>query len=124
MGGTGRCAGVSGNCNGLLSQLLHDLRVKNRRLILLFHANVFEHRPNTATGHSSVILATENTVNYSLKFIKPILNGEVDTYEIKEEAERAYTADIQEKLKGTVWMEGGCRSWYKKANGWNATVYP
>jgi hypothetical protein len=43
--------------------------------------------------------------------MKPILNGEVDTYEIKEEAERAYTADIQEKLKGTVWMEGGCRSW-------------
>jgi cation diffusion facilitator CzcD-associated flavoprotein CzcO len=80
--------------------------------------------PNTATGHSSVILATENTINYSLNFMKPILKGEVNTYEIREEAEKAWTAKIQQKLKGTVWMEGGCRSWYKKENGWNATVYP
>lgn len=80
--------------------------------------------PNTATGHSSVILATENMVNYSLKFMKPILNGDVRTYEVKKEAEVNWTQDIQEKLKDTVWMSGGCQSWYKTDNGWNATVYP
>ena len=80
--------------------------------------------PNTATGHSSVILATENMVNYSLKFMKPILNGDVRSYEVKKEAEIAYTKDIQEKLKQTVWATGGCQSWYKTDNDWNSTVYP
>ncbi len=46
--------------------------------------------PNTATGHSSVILATENQVNYSLNFIGPILRGEVRTVDVKESAERAW----------------------------------
>lgn len=80
--------------------------------------------PNTATGHSSVILASENMINYSLKFMKPILNGDVNTYEVKKEAEISWTKTIQDKLKNTVWMEGGCRSWYKRDDGWNSTVYP
>lgn len=80
--------------------------------------------PNTATGHSSVILASENMVNYSLKFMKPILNGDVRTYEVKKEAEISWTQDIQEKLKQTVWSTGGCQSWYKTDNGWNSTAYP
>ena len=80
--------------------------------------------PNTATGHSSVILASENMVNYSLKFMKPILNGDVRTYEVKKEAEISWTQDIQEKLKQTVWSTGGCQSWYKSENGWNSTAFP
>lgn len=80
--------------------------------------------PNTATGHSSVILATENMVKYSLKFIGPILRGDVARYEVKREAEESYTRDIQHKLKKTVWMNGGCQSWYKTDDGWNSTVYP
>lgn len=80
--------------------------------------------PNTATGHSSVILASENMVEYSLKFIERILNGDVKTVEVKHEAEVSWTKKMQEKLKDTVWMNGGCHSWYKTANGWNATAYP
>jgi hypothetical protein len=63
-------------------------------------------------------------VNYSLKFMKPILNGDVRTYEVKKEAQISWTREIQEKLKRTVWMSGGCQSWYKTDNGWNSTVYP
>ena len=80
--------------------------------------------PNTLTGHSSVILASENMVNYSLKFARPILNGDVETYEVKEEAERRWTEGVQRDLKNTVWMSGGCKNWYAKENGWNATTYP
>lgn len=81
--------------------------------------------PNTATGHSSVILATENMVNYALKFIGPVLRGEVDTVEVKQEAELEYTTAIQRDLKDTVWSSGGCNSWYfDRKTGWNSTVYP
>ena len=79
--------------------------------------------PNTATGHSSVILASENMVEYSLQFIKLILDGDVRTVDVKREAEMAYTADIQRSLKGTVFNSGGCHSWYTHGD-WNATVYP
>ncbi|SLM38692.1 hypothetical protein LPUS_08982 [Lasallia pustulata] len=80
--------------------------------------------PNTATGHSSVILASENMANYCLKFMKPLLKGDVKTFEVTHEAEVAWTREIQESLKETVWMSGGCRSWYKTPDGWNAVVYP
>lgn len=80
--------------------------------------------PNTATGHSSVILATENMINYSLPFIRKILAGDVKTVEVKKEAEVAWTKGIQAKLKNTVFSSGGCHSWYKTANGWNSTAYP
>jgi cation diffusion facilitator CzcD-associated flavoprotein CzcO len=80
--------------------------------------------PNTATGHSSVILASENMVEYSLKFIKKILDHDVKTFDVKKEKEIEWTKMIQEKLKDTVWHTGGCHSWYKTANGWNATAYP
>lgn len=80
--------------------------------------------PNTATGHSSVILASENMVQYSLKFIKPILKGDVAVVDVKHEAEVAYTREIQTSLKNTVWMSGGCSSWYYTNDGWNSTGYP
>ncbi|KAL1637979.1 hypothetical protein SLS58_009096 [Diplodia intermedia] len=81
--------------------------------------------PNTATGHSSVIMATENMVNYALKFIKPIVQGDAETAEVKKEAEEDYTRDVQRSLKDTVFGSGGCNSWYfDKKTGWNSSVYP
>ena len=80
--------------------------------------------PNTATGHSSVILASENMVAYTLQFIKRILSHEVRTFEVKKEKEIAWTENIQRSLKTTVFNTGGCRSWYVSANGWNSSAYP
>ena len=71
-----------------------------------------------------MILASENMVNHSLKFIKLILDGDVEEVEVKKEAEVAWTKMIQEKVKETVYQSGGCLSWYKVENGWNATTYP
>jgi cation diffusion facilitator CzcD-associated flavoprotein CzcO len=80
--------------------------------------------PNTATGHSSVVMASENMVDYAAKFIKLVLNGDAKTVDVKKEAEVAYTTDIQKKLKKTVFMNGGCNSWYFSKDGWNSTVLP
>jgi cation diffusion facilitator CzcD-associated flavoprotein CzcO len=80
--------------------------------------------PNTATGHSSVILASENMVNYSLHFIKKILAGDVKTVEVKKTAEIAWTKEMQDQLKHSVVGSGGCHSWYKTSSGWNSTAYP
>ncbi|KAL8838053.1 MAG: hypothetical protein Q9170_002289 [Blastenia crenularia] len=78
--------------------------------------------PNTATGHSSVVLASENMVEYSIKVIKKILRGDITTAEIKKESEVAWTKTVQERLKRTV-FNSGCHNWYQ-TDGWNATGYP
>ncbi|KAI9782399.1 MAG: hypothetical protein M1816_001897 [Peltula sp. TS41687] len=80
--------------------------------------------PNTVTGHSSVIMASENMVNYILKMIKPILQGNVGQMEVKRDVELAYAQEMQKALKKTVFSNGGCRNWYRSENGWNSVTYP
>ena len=80
--------------------------------------------PNTATGHTSVILTSENMIEYTLQFIEKILRNDVTTFEVKKEKEMAWTKEMQTKLKDMVWNTGGCRSWYQVSNGWNAVAYP
>jgi hypothetical protein len=63
-------------------------------------------------------------VELILKFVKPILNGEVKTVEIKKEAELEWARDTQSALKKRVWNTGGCVNWYQTDEGWNSTVYP
>jgi len=53
------------------------------------------HGPNVTTGHSSVILQSENMVDYSIKFISKVLGGEVEIAEVKKSAEVAYTREIR-----------------------------
>ena len=81
--------------------------------------------PNTVTGHTSVILASENAVNYILKLVRGIVQGDVRTYEIKESAERSWTAWVQDQLKNSLFNTGGCRNWYvDQKTGWNSSAYP
>jgi cation diffusion facilitator CzcD-associated flavoprotein CzcO len=80
--------------------------------------------PNTVTGHSSVILATENMTDYTMKFVKLVLSGDARTFDVKKEAETAYTQDIQKGLKNSVFQKGGCSSWYFTEDGWNSVALP
>lgn len=87
--------------------------------------------PNAATGHTSAIMASENSINYALRVIKPVLEGRASIASVKREAERQYSNRVQAALRNTVW-NSGCQSWYvKKASDgsetettWNAMSYP
>ena len=75
-------------------------------------------------GHHSVFLASENMVMYTIKMIRGVLNGEVDTVEVKKTAEIEWTKETQRKIKQTVFASSACTSWYKVEDGWNSTTYP
>ncbi|KAI9376741.1 monooxygenase [Aspergillus egyptiacus] len=79
--------------------------------------------PNSATGHTSALIAAENSVNYALRILKPVLRGEATSVEIKQEAEDRYIGDVQRALRQTVW-NAGCASWYLNSKRWNAMAYP
>ncbi|KAK7220048.1 hypothetical protein V2G26_008051 [Clonostachys chloroleuca] len=84
--------------------------------------------PNAATGHTSAILAAENSVNFALRIIKPILYQERGVVDLDANAEDRYVERIQHDLSKRVW-NSGCQSWYietspEKGKTWNAMSYP
>ncbi|ERT03339.1 dimethylaniline monooxygenase [Sporothrix schenckii 1099-18] len=85
--------------------------------------------PNTATGHTSTIMAAENSINFALRIIKPLLDGEGTQVDVKRSAEEQYVHRIQDALANTVW-NSGCQSWYidrtpgKEGKKWNGMTYP
>ena len=42
---------------------------------------------------------------------------------MRPEAEAAYNAEVQRRMRGTVW-NSGCTSWYQDAKGNNPTLWP
>ncbi|KAF3935817.1 hypothetical protein ABW19_dt0205651 [Dactylella cylindrospora] len=80
--------------------------------------------PNSLTGHTSVIMTSENMTNYALKMIAPILKGEVSDVEVKREAEAEYSQWIQASLQKTIWKNKEHAVWYIRKDGWNSSLYP
>ncbi|KAL5342085.1 hypothetical protein BJX70DRAFT_410826 [Aspergillus crustosus] len=79
--------------------------------------------PNTVTGHTSAVMAAENSVNYALRVLKPVLDGSAASVEVEASAEDAYIEQVQSALRKTVW-HAGCNSWYVNEKSWNAMGYP
>ncbi|WLF76857.1 hypothetical protein PVL30_000561 [Lodderomyces elongisporus] len=81
--------------------------------------------PNCITGHSSVVMAIENGIDYYLKVAKPVLQGKKKSVVVKPEAYDNWFTTIQKEIKKSVFGTafGGCVSWY--SNGAvNSTSYP
>jgi cation diffusion facilitator CzcD-associated flavoprotein CzcO len=80
--------------------------------------------PNTALGHSSVLLMIESQIRYLLSALDHLdRNGGV--LEVRADAERAWNDWIERRLARSVWNAGGCRSWYlHPRSGRNTTLWP
>ncbi|RCK55386.1 Baeyer-Villiger monooxygenase [Candida viswanathii] len=80
--------------------------------------------PNSATGHSSVVMAIENGVDYFAKTAKPILDGKAKSVRVTNEGYDKWFNAIQAELKKSVFGTpfGGCTSWYSNDKV-NATAY-
>jgi cation diffusion facilitator CzcD-associated flavoprotein CzcO len=66
--------------------------------------------PNTGLGHNSAIYIAEAQMDYVLEALKRIAAGE--SLEIPADEQEAYMAEVERLSAGTVWLSGGCRSWY------------
>ncbi|KAK0659781.1 hypothetical protein QBC41DRAFT_237011 [Cercophora samala] len=85
--------------------------------------------PNTATGHTSAVMAIENGVEFALRVIRPCLEGKASVVDVTEEAEGEFVGRVQEALGRTVFTSETCNSWYTardKETGrvWNGMTYP
>ncbi|MCW4355135.1 NAD(P)/FAD-dependent oxidoreductase [Hoyosella sp. YIM 151337] len=80
--------------------------------------------PNTGLGHTSMVFMIESQLNYVVDALKTIKRDNIATFEVSPEAQASYNASLQEQLKPTVWMTGGCASWYLDKHGNNTTLWP
>ena len=79
--------------------------------------------PNTGLGHNSIVFMIESQCNYVLDALRLMDARRAAELEVRPEVQAAYVR-VQEQMRGTVWTEGGCASWYLDAKGRNTTLWP
>ncbi|MGH3361962.1 MAG: flavin-containing monooxygenase [Nocardioides sp.] len=80
--------------------------------------------PNTGLGHSSMVFVIESQVAYIRDAIATMRRHEYATLEPTRAAQEKWNADIQRRMKRTVWSNGGCASWYLDEHGKNTVLWP
>ncbi|RUL66354.1 NAD(P)/FAD-dependent oxidoreductase [Dyella dinghuensis] len=82
------------------------------------------HGPNTVLGHTSMVYMLETQVEQALRLIRRAETLGVAVVEAGAEAQKRYIAWVDRKLRGTVWVTAGCKSWYMDKTGRNASIWP
>jgi hypothetical protein len=80
--------------------------------------------PNTGLGHTSIVFMIESQIEYVLGALRVMRRQGARTLEVKREAQDAYNAEIDAMTEGTVWVSGGCQSYYLDRNGHNSALWP
>ncbi|WP_040511608.1 flavin-containing monooxygenase [Gordonia soli] len=80
--------------------------------------------PSTGLGHTSMVYMIESQLNYLVDYLKTVRAQRITRTEVKLDSQRQYNNGIQHDLRNSVWVNGGCASWYKDANGNITTLWP
>ena len=79
--------------------------------------------PNTGLGHNSLVFMIEAQLRYLEGALRALRAPGARTLEVKPEAQARSYAEVQARMRKTVWASG-CRSWYLSADGRNDTLWP
>ena len=74
--------------------------------------------PNSGSGHMSAIYYAEAQARYIAQGL------EHPVTEPRAEAQAAWTSEVQRRSRGTVWLAGGCASYYLDRHGRNPSLWP
>jgi cation diffusion facilitator CzcD-associated flavoprotein CzcO len=80
--------------------------------------------PNTALGHSSVLLMIEAQIDHVLELLTLLNTRNAQAAEPLATAQNAYVADLDARLASTTWNAGRCTSWYLDRTGRNSALWP
>ena len=83
----------------------------------------FTFGPNSGPGHSSALVYMEAQIEYIVDAVSSIIDGDLQSLEVRQDVQDAYNAELQRKLDKTTW-NSGCSSWYLTEDGFNATMFP
>lgn len=80
--------------------------------------------PQTGLGHTSVLLMLESQLALLLEALRYMRREQVDVVEPRAEAQASFIAEVQQKTQDTVWVAGGCASYYLNDQGTNFALWP
>jgi cation diffusion facilitator CzcD-associated flavoprotein CzcO len=80
--------------------------------------------PNTGVGHTSVVYMIEAQIEHLVGALRFLRAEGAGTVEPRPEAQGEYVAAVDRRTEGTVWVAGGCRSWYLDGTGRSSAVWP
>ncbi len=80
--------------------------------------------PNTGLGHTSIVFMIESQIAYVLDALRTMRRSGARTVEVREDVQAAYNAELDRMTEGTVWVSGGCTSYYIDRNGHNSALWP
>ncbi|WP_461186634.1 flavin-containing monooxygenase [Arthrobacter sp. Z4-13] len=68
--------------------------------------------PNASLGHNSAVHMIESQIAFVLESLEYLRRRGVAVFDVRAERQAAYVAEIDRLAEATVWLTGGCRSWY------------
>jgi hypothetical protein len=108
-----------------LNEMWSGAPAANRTTTVAGFPNVFVlGGPNFATGHMSVVEMFEHQYTYVLDALRKADDMGLASIEVSAEAQARFNAELDRKMARTVWMKGGCDSWYIDSSGRNSTLWP
>ena len=79
--------------------------------------------PNTNLGSGSIIFMLESQIRYVVDAVARLEEERAAWIDVKPEAQRRFSAEIDERMRRTVW-QSGCASWYVTRSGRNTNNWP
>lgn len=73
--------------------------------------------PTGPVGNLSLITISEYQIDYLIRCLDEMKRRGLEAMAPKEESFAAYNAEINEGLPNTIWVRGGCNSWYLDKTG-------
>ena len=116
---------IAGRDGRTLAEVWDEGMVSNRGCTVAGFPNLFLLvGPNVGVGHTSMVYMIESQLAYVLDALRTMADEGLAVLETTPEAQAAYRELIAGRSRRTVWLAGGCRSWYLDRHGHNTTLWP
>ncbi|MCU1645721.1 MAG: Cyclohexanone monooxygenase [Nocardia sp.] len=80
--------------------------------------------PFGAAGNQSAIFMIESQITYIVDALETMRSRGAQRVEVRPEVQEAFLDEMEQRSRSTVWLTGGCQSYYTTADGHNAGLYP
>ncbi|MBF6089901.1 NAD(P)/FAD-dependent oxidoreductase [Nocardia cyriacigeorgica] len=80
--------------------------------------------PFGAAGNQSAIYMIESQITYIVDALKTMRDSGARRVEVRRHVQDAFVREMAERSASTVWLTGGCTSYYTTPEGGNAGLYP
>ncbi|MGW5381819.1 flavin-containing monooxygenase [Nocardia sp. NPDC003963] len=107
-------------------------------------ADLYHHRPQTylgaamagfpnffctlgpfgAAGNQSAIYMLESQISYIVDALQTLRSHGAQRIEVRQATQDAFVEEMARRSVDTVWLTGGCQSYYTTPDGGNAGLYP